>query len=361
MLPENLFSLHGSEIGIADMQGIDGVMRLVAYSPLDAEPKGLRIAVGLDRDITFAAMTRANCTELVLIGAGAGLALAITAVLGRAVIRGPLDRLLVVAESWRSGDLVARTGIAANGSEFSRLAAAFDRMAEAQEVREHALRTALESTTDSVVVLDRDWRYTYLNERAKAQIGRGRDLLGKAVWDAFPGAAEHPGGEASEADDFYAMFGSRFETHAYPSADGMTIFFRDVTEERRNEQRFRTMFEQAAVGMMLAGLDRVPLQVNDRLCEITGYPREELLAKSFRDITHPDDRGMDDAQTRALLAGEIATFTVEKRYLRKDGQVVWVSLTVSLLRDQEGRPECHFGVIADITARQHRSGENLNE
>ncbi len=361
------FSLAGDEIKVVPMKTADGRARIVAYAPVDAEPKGLRIAVGLDRETAFAAVTQANRTGLFLIVAGAGLALVITVLGGRRLIRRPLDRLLAVADRWRTGDFAARTGLREDNSEFGRLAAAFDRMAVAQEAREQALRTALESTTDCVVVLDCAWRYTFLNERAKVRLAAGRDLLGQVMWDAVPRLAGTVFADAyraamergvpTQVEGYYAPLKTHFEAQAYPSNDGLTIFYRDVTAERRTEQRFRAMFQQAAVGMSLAGLDRVPLSINEKLCDITGYTREELLVRSFRDITHPDDRAVDDAQTTALAAGEISTFTVEKRYLRKDGEVIWVNVTVSLLRAPDGSPECHIGVIEDITARKRTAEE----
>ena len=93
----------------------------------------------------------------------------------------------------------ARTDLRADGSEFGRLAASFDTMAAALQAREQALRTALESTTDSVMVLDRDWRFTYLNGHAKARLAGGRDLLGRVVWEAFPDIADTPFSRAFRA------------------------------------------------------------------------------------------------------------------------------------------------------------------
>ena len=121
---------------------------------------------------------------------------------------------------------------------------------------------------------------------------------------------------------------------------------------RALEARFRGTFEQAAVGMAHVGLDGRWLLVNSRLCEITGYPRDELLALAFQDITHPDDLDADPALVRALLDGEIATYAMEKRYLRKSGGPVWVNLTVSLLRDAAARPERFIAVVEDISARK---------
>ena len=92
--------------------------------------------------------------------------------------------------------------------------------------------------------------------------------------------------------------------------------------------------------------------MNDKLCEITGYSREELLAMTFVEITHPDDREFDRVQTQALVAGEISTFAMEKRYLRKDGTWVWINLTTALARDAAGQPAYFISVIEDISARK---------
>ena len=93
-----------------------------------------------------------------------------------------------------------------------------------------------------------------------------------------------------------------------------------------SEQRFRSTFEQAAVGIVHAAPDGRFILFNQRFCSITGYTQEELLTLTFRDITHPDDLGIDNAYVRQLLAGEIATFSMEKRYIRRDGSIVWVNL-----------------------------------
>jgi len=136
----SFFTSHGSDFRVAEMKGVDGIPRLVAYAPIGVEPEGLRVFVGLDREVTFAAVTQQNRLGLLLIVAGVGLALVLTALVGRHVVRRPLDRLLAVADRWRTGDFAARTGLREDGSEFGRLAGAFDRMAAAQVARESALR-----------------------------------------------------------------------------------------------------------------------------------------------------------------------------------------------------------------------------
>ncbi|MGD0950758.1 MAG: PAS domain S-box protein [Candidatus Binatia bacterium] len=103
-----------------------------------------------------------------------------------------------------------------------------------------------------------------------------------------------------------------------------------------SEERYRGHFEQAAVGIAFVDLDGRWLRVNQRLCDIVGYTEPELCARTFQDITHPDDLGRDLASMRDMLDGKIQTHSMEKRYFRKDGSVVWIDLTVSLVREPSG-------------------------
>jgi PAS domain S-box-containing protein len=112
-------------------------------------------------------------------------------------------------------------------------------------------------------------------------------------------------------------------------------------------------FEQAGLGLSLVALDGTVRSVNDRLCAITGCSREQLLQPGwFEAITHPDDLAADQERRRSLLAGTIEGFATTKRYIRQDGEVVWVRFTGSLLRDANGRPERHLRIIEDITDRK---------
>lgn len=138
----------------------------------------------------------------------------------------------------------------------------------------------------------------------------------------------------------------------------------DITERRRieevlreSEERFRATFEQAAVGAAQVGIDGRWLRVNRRLCEIVGYSEDELRARTFQEITHPDDLEEDLELTRKMLAGELQTYTLEKRYIRKDGSGVWVNLTVSLVRDASGEPGYFIAVVEDISERKKAEEE----
>ncbi len=138
----------------------------------------------------------------------------------------------------------------------------------------------------------------------------------------------------------------------------------DITERRRieeilreSEERFRVTFEHAAVGAAQVGTDGRWLRVNRRLGEILAYEPEELLQRTFQEITHPDDLDENLEQMRRLLTDDLQTYTAEKRYLKKDGSVVWVNLTVSLVRDASGEPAYFISVVEDISERKKAQEE----
>jgi len=121
---------------------------------------------------------------------------------------------------------------------------------------------------------------------------------------------------------------------------------------QESEEISRATSEQAAVGIAHVGPDGRFLRVNDKLCAILCYPREELLQLSFQDITHPDDLEADLNLLRQVLSGEIKTYSVEKRSVRRDRSPVWVNLTVSLVRTAAGEPRHLVSLVEDITERK---------
>jgi len=122
----------------------------------------------------------------------------------------------------------------------------------------------------------------------------------------------------------------------------------------RNQARFLATFNQAAVGISHTGLDGRFLDVNDKLCNIVGYSRVELLTRTFADVTHPDDVAANDDARERMLAdiGGSGSVELEKRYIRKDGSIVWCVLTISLVRGAAGHPEYFAAVVQDITDRK---------
>jgi PAS domain S-box-containing protein len=129
---------------------------------------------------------------------------------------------------------------------------------------------------------------------------------------------------------------------------------------RESEQRFRAVFERAAVGIAISELDGRLAEVNAKFCQILGYAAHELAGQTAYDISHPDDVATTRAYVARLVAGEIPDYSYEKRYLRKDGRVVWTLTSVGLLRDLQGQPRQFVGVIEDITALKNaQQGERL--
>jgi PAS domain S-box-containing protein len=126
---------------------------------------------------------------------------------------------------------------------------------------------------------------------------------------------------------------------------------------RESEERFRGTFENAAVGIINTDAAGRFLRVNQKLCAIVGYSRDELLQMTFRDITHPDDLAAGVESFAALMRGELASYSLVKRYVRKDGAPVWVELFVSLQRDAAGRPAYAIAVLQDISERKRLVGE----
>ena len=141
---------------------------------------------------------------------------------------------------------------------------------------------------------------------------------------------------------------------------GVVLVFRDQTEERRqqaalreSENRFRALFEQAAVGV--AQIETATgrfIRVNQRYCDIVGYSRDELESLTCQSVTHPDDLKDDLRHLRQMRDGHIREFTMAKRYRRKDGTLVWVSRTVSPLWAPGEQPNCHVAVVQDVTANR---------
>lgn len=133
----------------------------------------------------------------------------------------------------------------------------------------------------------------------------------------------------------------------------------DVTERslreeelRRSEELFRRTFEAAAVGIAHLSQDGRWLKINDRLCEISGYPREKLLGMTYRDLALPEDAEAGEERLRRLLSGETGPYSVERCFVREDGSRVWVSISVSLVRKASGEPDYIVCTAEDVTTRK---------
>lgn len=121
---------------------------------------------------------------------------------------------------------------------------------------------------------------------------------------------------------------------------------------RESEQRFRAVFEQAAIGIVQVWLDGQLLKVNQGFCNIVGYSVAELRLRTVSEISHPEDLDAEIESGSKMLAGEILNYSIEKRFIRKDGSFVWTNVTVSLVRDAFGEPSYIISVVEDISDRK---------
>ena len=146
-----------------------------------------------------------------------------------------------------------------------------------------------------------------------------------------------------------------------------SVILRDITDKtqimaalQQSEARFRGTFENAAVGVAHVALDGSWLRVNDTLCQVAGYSRETLLTKTYRNITEPGDLTVELELAQRLMAGEVGSYAVEKRFIGADGSAVWTGVTVTLQRRENGDPAYFIVIIRDIGARV-RATEALHE
>jgi len=243
-----------------------------------------------------------------------------------------------------------------------------------------------ESMNQGMFVLDRDFHYRMWNAAMERMFKRSREELigtGLQPWDVFPYVTEEGvdamirlamGGQAAEREGIRCTMPDgtvRYtaETYLPVRADGeppggVLGIVRDVTEARHaaealreSERLFRSTFEQAAVGMAHVETTGRFLRVNQRLCDMLGYSREDLLAGKLEDVVHPASRAAETAEALRLVAGEIDTYTIEMRFLRADGSEVPVLATASLLRDEAGEPRYFIDVVQDISERKRADEE----
>jgi two-component system sensor histidine kinase UhpB len=248
------------------------------------------------------------------------------------------------------------------------------------------LNAALENCVDGIALLDRQGHYVTMNPAYASLSGHWPDDLIGADWQRTVHPDDLPLAKTAynlmlregraEAEvrgvrqDRSILWKQVVMVKAYaPDGrwSGHYCFLKDITERkqaaealRESEERFRNAFDHAPVGMFLTGLDGRWLKVNQALCEIVGYREEELLATTWKALTHPDDLEPDLANVRRLLSGEAAYYHLEKRYLHKDGQVVWVLLGCSLVRGTQGQPLYFVGHVKDITKRK-RDEDSLRD
>jgi diguanylate cyclase (GGDEF)-like protein/PAS domain S-box-containing protein len=243
-------------------------------------------------------------------------------------------------------------------------------------------RSILETAHESFIAAAADGRIVDWNQQAERDFGWSRDeVIGRQLadtvipprsWEIYREGFDHllRTGE-------HTLLGRRFEmpamrrdgsefpveitVSALPSDGGyrLNLFLHDISERRAGdralreaEERFRRSFHDSAAGMAIVSTDGAWLQVNQALADLTGYTKGELTGMAFAELTHPDDVDAEAEALDQLVAGERRRYVTEKRYVRADGQLVWVSLSLSPVRDEDGETLYLISQMQDVTERK---------
>lgn len=247
-------------------------------------------------------------------------------------------------------------------------------MEVAIKASEGTTRALLNATTESAVLIDTKGTILAINEAGAQRFDKKpEDTIGLIIYDLLtPHFARQrkeyineviATGEPVRFEDQHD--GRYLDNSLYPVFDNqgkvvkIAAYSQDITLRRQmekalreSEDRFRSAFEYAAIGMALVELSGQLLEVNSALCSIVGYPEQELLSMTFQDITHPDDLDADLEYAQQLLDGKISSYQMEKRYIHKSGLSVWALFTGSLVRNADGQPLHIIAQIQDISERK---------
>ncbi|HLO50972.1 MAG TPA: PAS domain S-box protein [Kamptonema sp.] len=241
----------------------------------------------------------------------------------------------------------------------------------------------LDLADDGIISIDQNQIITLFNKGAEKIFGyRADEVLGKSLNLLLPSrfASVHSQHFTKffQSDEIARKMGERSElfgcrkdgtefiaetsiSHLELNGEKIyTAILHDITERkiaetalREREERFRKIFEDGPLGMAIVDLDYRFIKVNPMLCQMVEYTELELLALTFLNITHPDDLEIDVQLAQKLFQGEIPFYKIEKRYFKKNQEIIWVSLTGSIVRDRDAQPIYYIAMIEDITERKH--------
>ena len=250
-----------------------------------------------------------------------------------------------------------------------------ERMAATEELRlsENRLRALIDGALDAVLVADETGRYVDANPAACSLLGVSReDLLRKRLEDFV---ANPDVGATNRQYDQFVEDGRQEGIFQMVRADGEVIevefratanfwpglhlsILRDVTERvrterllRESEERFRTIFDSSAIGIALLKIDGRMITCNRAYQQMVGFSETELKERGIRAITHPDDMARETQLIREVIEGTSDSYQIEKRYIRPDSEIVWVRLTVSMIRETNHGEPLVIGMVEDITER----------
>ncbi|MCZ6481560.1 MAG: PAS domain S-box protein [candidate division NC10 bacterium] len=236
----------------------------------------------------------------------------------------------------------------------------------------------LDSVRESIVATDLEGHVVYWGKGAEALYGyRADEVIGKPITFIVESHEEDEERRRIDAVRTRGLWcgqywqrrkdGSKFwadtvislVTDEKGQPCGFIGIDRDITERKRaeealreSEERLRKIFEEGPLGMAIIDLDYRFVKVNGALCKMVGYTEQELTGLTFAEITHPEDIDKDVRLSEQIFGGEIPFFHLEKRYIKKDGGILWIGLTACVIRDEQGKPQYGLAMIEDITERK---------
>ncbi len=228
---------------------------------------------------------------------------------------------------------------------------------------ENKYRSLIERVSDAFVSIDKDWNYTYVNRKAGEIFSKDPEYLtGKNIWAQFPEAKDLPmyhayyramqTQEYQYIEEYFEKTGKWFENHIYPSANGLTIFFKDVTEIKQvslalkeNEEKYRSLIEQASDGIVITDLDGYILEVNRSIKAMIGFADEEIIGHHVTAYIPNEDIELLPLRINELMQGKSLLY--ERRLVKKDGSVLEVEVNTKMASSHT-----IIGFLRDITERK---------
>ncbi|MDP3150607.1 MAG: PAS domain S-box protein [Ignavibacteria bacterium] len=256
--------------------------------------------------------------------------------------------------------------------------------AEALRESEIKYRAFFENSMDSILLTSPDGRIFSANPAACSMFGYSEEELIKFGRSAVVDTSDPRlslmleertlTGKAHGELTFIRKDGTHFPAEISSSLfndheglENTSMIIRDITEQKKAEQkiresekRFKAIFDQAPIAIALLDMQGHPIISNSPLSKLVGYSNDELSKMKFTDFTHTDDIDKDMNQFSDLIDGKISRYSMEKRYIHKNGNIVWVNLFVTMLRDENGKPREIIGMAEDITERK-RTEEKVRE
>jgi two-component system, sensor histidine kinase len=373
--------LEKAERGSIELVGLDGTVRVQGYVPPAVGTRGLFIMAGLDKAAALAPIHGTLWRSLAVLGATALLALAAIWWGARRYLRDPVRALVAATERWREGDYKARANLRGSGSELMALGRAFDTMAESLEAHERRREEAhaaarkvaevFDCITDSVFEVDRDWRITFMNERARIAVAQGQSQIGMNLWEAYPEGVNTRMWSAYhramaervpiEVEDYYPPHQRWYRFRAFPSREGLGFYGQDVTAQRRLQEELErqralleTIIESTPDPIFAKDHDGRCITLNSAAARVIGLARHAVIGLTNADLFPPDTATKLYHRDRRIMEAGVTEVLEEIIPDRQHGAPRVFLTTKTPLRNEAGTIVGIIGVARDITERKAR-------